>query len=199
MIFDNTEFKPIPNWNGYYVDKNGRVLSFMVIGSKNRREDFNNPRFLKHQLSSTGYPCVSIFVNGKRKAILIHHIVAELFIGERPKNMVIDHIDGNRRNCSVENLRYISQGENVMRSEVRKRYTNGKAYEIKIKFNDNTYNFKSWNETIKELKLKKFSINSLKYDSDYGNKLPVENKDYRLLKYNQSQETIEIELYSLRE
>ena len=199
MIFDNVEFKPIPNWDGYYVDKNGRILSFMVIGSKTRREDFNNPRFLKPRLNSAGYPSISMFKNGKRKVLILHHIVAELFIGERPKNMVIDHIDGNRENCAVENLRYITQGENVMRSKVRSRYTNGLAYNINIKFNDKKYNFKSWNETIKALQLKKFSINTLKYKSDYGNILPVENKDYRLTKYNQSQETIEIELYSLRE
>lgn len=199
MIFDNTVFKPIPDWDGYYIDKNGRVLSFMVVGSKQRREDFNKPRFLKHQLSSTGYPCVSIFNNGKRKAILIHHIVAQLFIGERPEHMVIDHIDGNRENCNVENLRYITQGENVMRSEIRKKFKNGKAYNIIIKFNGKLYNFSSWNETIRALQLKKFSINTLRYNSVYGEKLPIENKDYRLTKYNQSQETIEIELYSLRE
>lgn len=86
-----------------------------------------------------------------------------------------------------------------MRSEVRSRYLNGRAYKIEIKFNDHSYSFKSWSKTIEGLNLKKFSINRLKYDSDYGKKLPVENKDYRMTKYNQSQETIEIELYSLRE
>lgn len=199
MIFNNAEFKPIKNWDGYYIDRNGRVLSFLVIGSKSRREDFNKPRFLKSQFNSVGYPSVSIYKDGKRKAILLHNVVAELFLGERPKGMVVDHIDGDRSNCSVENLRYISQGENVMRSEVRSRYLNGRAYKIEIKFNDHSYSFKSWSKTIEGLNLKKFSINRLKYDSDYGKKLPVENKDYRMTKYNQSQETIEIELYSLRE
>lgn len=199
MIFDNTEFKPIYGWNGYYIDRNGRVLSFMIIGSHIRREDFSRPRILKTQTNSAGYPTVSVNVNGKRKALLIHHAVAEAFIGHRPNGTVIDHIDGNRSNCDAKNLRYISQGENMMRSEVRKRYLNGRPYEVHIVYNGKEFRFSSWNKTVNELKLKKFSINTLKYLSNYGENLPVENKDYRLTKYNQSQETIEIELYSSRE
>lgn len=141
MIFDNAEFKPIDGWNGYYIDRTGRVLSFMVIGSHSRREDFSKPRFLKTQKNSTGYPTVCVIVNGKRKALLIHHAVAEAFLGHRPNGMVIDHIDGNRSNCRVENLRYISQGDNVMWSEVRKRYLNGRPYKVSIVYNGREFQF----------------------------------------------------------
>lgn len=38
----------------------------------------------------------------------IHKEVARLFLGERPENMVINHIDGNPLNNAVSNLEYVS-------------------------------------------------------------------------------------------
>lgn len=55
-----------------------------------------------------GYLQVSI--NGKN--YLVHSIVAEAFLGERPNGMEIDHIDRNRTNNDVKNLRYVSRIEN---------------------------------------------------------------------------------------
>lgn len=43
----------------------------------------------------------------------IHRLVYEAFIGEIPEGYVIDHIDGNRANNNVSNLRLITQSENV--------------------------------------------------------------------------------------
>jgi hypothetical protein len=59
-----------------------------------------------------GYKYLQLQRDGKRKNILFHHLVAKLFIGERPQGMVIDHIDRNSLNNNVNNLRYITQLEN---------------------------------------------------------------------------------------
>lgn len=59
-----------------------------------------------------GYKYFQLQRDGKRKNILFHHLVAKLFIGERPEGMVIDHIDRNSLNNNVNNLRYITQLEN---------------------------------------------------------------------------------------
>ena len=40
-------------------------------------------------------------------------MVAKLFIGDRPVDMVIDHIDRNKLNNNVTNLRYITNKENM--------------------------------------------------------------------------------------
>lgn len=48
----------------------------------------------------------------KRKRFLVHHHVARLFIGERPEGLVIDHIDRNKLNNNMTNLRYITIAEN---------------------------------------------------------------------------------------
>lgn len=48
-----------------------------------------------------------------RKAVYVHKLVAEYFIGPRPEGYVIDHIDGNYLNNRADNLRYVTQLQNV--------------------------------------------------------------------------------------
>lgn len=48
-----------------------------------------------------------------RKAVYVHKLVAEYFIGPRPEGYVIDHIDGNYLNNRADNLRYVTQKQNL--------------------------------------------------------------------------------------
>lgn len=43
---------------------------------------------------------------------MIHYLVAYHFIGERPEGLVIDHIDRDKQNNNVSNLRYVTVSEN---------------------------------------------------------------------------------------
>ena len=63
-------------------------------------------------LTGNGYPIVNI--DGKSE--LIHVLVAETFIGERPKGYVVDHKDTNRFNNKPENLRWLTNSANIKRS-----------------------------------------------------------------------------------
>ncbi len=62
---------------------------------------------------ATGYPTMQLVSDGKSKRVYLHHVVAEVFIGERPNGMVINHIDRDRKNAAAINLEYVSQLENV--------------------------------------------------------------------------------------
>ena len=53
--------------------------------------------------------------DGVRRGLYIHQLVAWYYIGEAPEGMELDHIDGNARNNSWTNLRYITHKENTQR------------------------------------------------------------------------------------
>lgn len=69
-------------------------------------------KILKCSVMNCGYKYFQLVENYKRTNHLIHHLVAKCFIGERPDGLVIDHIDQNKLNNNVENLRYVSQQVN---------------------------------------------------------------------------------------
>lgn len=60
-----------------------------------------------------GYKYFHLNRDGKSITHYIHQIVAKLFIGERPENNVIDHIDRDKLNNKVSNLRYCTHLENM--------------------------------------------------------------------------------------
>lgn len=72
---------------------------------------------LKCSIQNRGYRYFQQQRDGKRINHLIHHIVAKLFLGERPDGLVIDHIDRNKLNNCVDNLRYITQDDNMKNTD----------------------------------------------------------------------------------
>ena len=76
-------------------------------------------KILKCSILRCGYKYFQLVEDYKRKNHLIHHLVAKCFIGERPDGLVIDHIDQNKLNNNIKNLRYVTQQINC---------TNQKSY-----------------------------------------------------------------------
>lgn len=87
----------------YEVSNFGNVRRKMING------DY---KIINGSITNRGYKYFQLIREGKRINYLFHIIVAKLFIGERPENLVIDHIDRNKLNNNVINLRYITQKEN---------------------------------------------------------------------------------------
>lgn len=51
---------------------------------------------------------------GKRRGLYIHQLVAFYFLEQKPQSGTeIDHIDGNAKNNSYTNLRYVTHAENM--------------------------------------------------------------------------------------
>ena len=89
------EWKPINN-SDYTINKDGTVADLRL---KERKSLINR----------NGYKRVAI--NGN--LFSVHILVWEAFNGPIPQGMVIDHIDSNRANNKLSNLRMITQSENM--------------------------------------------------------------------------------------
>jgi hypothetical protein len=66
-----------------------------------------------------GYKRVAICDNGV-KHMLVHRIVLLAFVGECPEGYECDHVDRNKTNNHIDNLRWVTPKENLMnRSNTR--------------------------------------------------------------------------------
>ena len=90
-------FKEIPNFNNYLVNTKGTVLN-----KKTRKR-------LPQNDTGKGYLQVQ-FKN--KKNYYVHRLVAMTFIPNPEDKPYIDHIDGNKSNNSIDNLRWVTASEN---------------------------------------------------------------------------------------
>lgn len=93
-------------FENYYITNNGdiAIIHFTKSG------DLKKFLLLKHDVAKSGYHRIEIL----NKKYLVHRLVFEYF-GNEPLdgNMVIDHIDRNPNNNSINNLRQVTQKENI--------------------------------------------------------------------------------------
>lgn len=94
-------WRKVSGYDHYEVSDRGAVRSFAQ----------KKPREIKPGLASHGYLTVSLWKSGVGKSHCVHSLVAEAFIGPS-MGLDVDHIDGDRANNAIVNLRYQSQKEN---------------------------------------------------------------------------------------
>ena len=67
---------------------------------------------LKPGTDSPGYKYVILRINGVSKRHSVHRMVAEAFISAIPKGLVVDHINSDKVDNNVHNLRIVSRKQN---------------------------------------------------------------------------------------
>lgn len=112
----NPEFRVVESLFGLYEISEYGVLR-RVRDGKIVREGFYGRGYLGALLRDKGlvnHPN-AFYVRGDARPhvhVKFHILVAEAFIGKRPDNFVIDHIDHNISNNHYSNLRYCSVSDN---------------------------------------------------------------------------------------
>ena len=110
--------KSTPHSNNHY-DLNGEYG--IGLTAKNEMfyfdlEDYDKIKSIGWSCNNQGYIIGNITINGKQKKIRLHRLIMDF-----PKNMVVDHINGNKLDNRKNNLRICSNRENVFNSSASKR------------------------------------------------------------------------------
>ena len=105
--------RDIPNFPNYQISENGEVYN-KTTGKE-----------VSPYVNSTGYMQFCVNVNGERTKIKVHRILAEIFIPNPLNKTIVDHIDRNRLNNKLENLRWVTSSENSTNRNLHSNNTSG--------------------------------------------------------------------------
>ena len=73
-------------------------------------------RVLKLAPDSSKYLMFCSSRDGARKSYRVHPFVASKFLGRRPRGYIIDHVDGNKKRSTADNLEYVTHAESQRRA-----------------------------------------------------------------------------------
>ena len=107
-------FKPIPGYPNYEVGDQGTIVSlnYRRTGKRHVLRDRRKNRY--------GHRKVNLCRKGEKpKPKSVHKLVAEVFIGQCPDGLVINHIDSDPTNNRADNLEYLTQKANVSTPHAR--------------------------------------------------------------------------------
>ena len=92
-------WKEIPDYPDYKVSNFGNIMS----------KKFGDWKKINPSPDTRGYNCVSLTKNKKKSTILVHRLLAIAFIPNPDNLPTVDHIDQNRSNNDLSNLRWASR------------------------------------------------------------------------------------------
>ena len=107
MIKNLSKVDGFEKFEDYSVTSDGNVVSHKK----------NKDRVLKGTDNTDGYLQANIYLNGKRKTIAIHILVAKAFVKGYKKGLTVDHIDENKKNNNFTNLQWLTNGDNIRKSK----------------------------------------------------------------------------------
>lgn len=144
------ELFPIPNFSNYLISKSSKVYST------------KSNIFLKPATDKRGYKWVSVVRDNdnKRLSIQVHQLMAITFLDHTPcgNDLVVDHINSNKSDNRLENLRVVTQRENNQKERVG----TGKSKYIGITWHKRS---KVWQSQI-GFKRKKLYLGSFKSEEE---------------------------------
>jgi hypothetical protein len=106
--------RDIPDFPLYQISENGEVYN-KITGLELKQQFDNN----------NGYSHIRLCKDGKGHTKRIHRLLAEIFIDNPLNKPCVDHIDMNKLNNKLENLRWVNYSENNTNKLTYKNNTSG--------------------------------------------------------------------------
>ena len=158
----NEEWKDIKDFEGLYQISNyGRVKSlpkYKNTSNKNNKGYMTKCKILHCGYKIQGYLFVNLCKNNARKMITIHKLVCCHFLDNKNDYQVIMHLDNNKENNHISNLKFGTYQENIKSAYDDGLHSNMKSI-IQYDKNDNIINdFKSITDASKKTNISITSI-----------------------------------------
>ena len=96
---ESEDIRPIGFLPNTFISRDGRL--------------WRNGKEKKFTVGSIGYEVVSFSINNKTKTYYKHRLLLHAFVGKCPDGCEVLHINGNRLDNRLENLRWGTRKENV--------------------------------------------------------------------------------------
>lgn len=100
-IWKQINFDPAP-LKKYAVSDYGRIMSFT--------EDISDGKLLKGSVIQ-GYTSLKCRIKGREKTFYVHKLVAEYFLKKRIEDLYVIHLDYDKQNNKVNNLKWATKDE----------------------------------------------------------------------------------------
>lgn len=100
MDIDTEIWKEIPGWKMYMVSSHGNI------------KNTNTGHVLTHTLRK-GYHGVTLYDKERYKIIRVHALMIRVFENNFDASLVAAHLDGNKNNNHISNIKLVTQKENI--------------------------------------------------------------------------------------
>ena len=85
---------------------------YMIYPDGGIWSNYGKGKFLKQTIHKKGYHRVGLYRDGKQKRFSVHRLVAQAFIPNPDNKPEVDHINQDKSDNRLENLRWVTSSEN---------------------------------------------------------------------------------------
>jgi hypothetical protein len=116
-------FEPVKNYETYGINKKGEI------------KDYRSGKIIPQYFNQCGYKRINLRNPNGVKGFLVHRLVGIQFLEPVEGKYEIDHIDRDKKNNNIENLRWVND---VEQAENRGDFSNNKLGEKFIRYEKST-------------------------------------------------------------